>query len=215
MNCIKCIISKINSENADNTFNLRNAIGKNTKDGNEKLLMFLQNGGDPNTTVKIGEKTHSLVSHAFESDNFEAIKLLCKFGVNPNFKHDKEYPVLVNVLSRNQIRVTTITAQLFADVIECLVRAGADVNFIAYRGSPLYFLFRELLFGTFSLKRSLNLVFLFAQYGARYDLPYKHLIRRYGPTGPDYNPYFTVSLKQEIIRLQGRRRYKLFDPKIV
>ena len=83
--------------------NLYDVISENTEEGNEKLRVFLQDGGDPNaciTTVKEGneKKITPILIHAFKSCNFSAVEMLCTFGANPNLTENEEYPVLALAL---------------------------------------------------------------------------------------------------------------------
>ena len=79
---------------------LHDVICENSEEDNEKLRIFLENGGDPNTTVKIGikKKNSPLILHALRRENYAAVKILCEFGANVNLKHDEKYPVLVRAL---------------------------------------------------------------------------------------------------------------------
>ena len=98
--------------------------------------------------------------------------MMCKFGANPNLTHNDNYPVLVLALMNGQtLDGDTMTDLVLADVMECLLKAGADVNILTNRGSPFHLLFQKLVFEPFNLKRSSDWVFLLAKYGARYDLP--------------------------------------------
>ena len=126
LNCLKC--RQVSEElEAVDIINLYEVTSTNTTDAHAELRLFLQNGGDPNSTVISENGFRSILSHALKNNNFEAVKMLCEFGANPNFKHDDEFPVLVQVLL-NSLRKgdAFMTDQLFDDIIECVVNAGAD-----------------------------------------------------------------------------------------
>ena len=102
MNALKHLKSLICCKQVDVTY-LHNVIIENTEEGNEKLRVFLQDEGNPNTCFTVVEKRNkkrktTLLRHAFNSNNFSAVEMLCDFGANPNLKKNEKYPVLVIAL---------------------------------------------------------------------------------------------------------------------
>ena len=97
---------------------LHDVICENSEEDNEKLRIFLENGGDPNTTVKVGikKKNSPLILHALRRGNYAAVKMLCEFGANVNLKHDEEYPVLVRALLCKK-RICGIYQSMVASII--------------------------------------------------------------------------------------------------
>ena len=96
---------------------LFNVISKNTNDANRKLRRFLQNGGNPNFKLIVNNGFKSILTYALCSGNFEATKILCEFGANPNLKHDDQYPVLVLLLCGRTRAVLDTYDNQFYDVI--------------------------------------------------------------------------------------------------
>ena len=102
MNTLKRLKSLICCKQVDVTY-LHNVISENSAEGNEKLHVFLQDGGNPNTCFTVVKKRNKkrktpILRHAFNSNNFSAVEMLYDFGANPNFKKKEKYPVLVFTL---------------------------------------------------------------------------------------------------------------------
>ena len=118
---------------------IKGVISENTEDGNKKLGKFLRDKKDLITTLNNESKSSSLFQNAINSNNFEAVKMLSKYGVRLSKEDFGGHKILGNALFDK--------APFY--VIESLVEAGADVNIQTTHGNALHLLCKNLALGNY------------------------------------------------------------------
>jgi ankyrin repeat protein len=110
---------------------------------------------DPNKVSSDRYGQNTLLGHATETRNVENIKILFKYGVNPNTSFDKLSHTPLKIASRDGSR----------EIIELLLEHGADVNALpakSYGATALQFA---------AIKGLLGIAFLLIENGADVNAP--------------------------------------------